>query len=128
MDIYVSPEAKSNIRRMTDEANAAASAYGACPEVVEMLRSTLNVINQTIQLGGRITAGDETMPLNGSNEFIAFGVARHKHEIPEIYRESIRAMFAGSLADGDESAVEDTVTRHINLGIAPFINTYGVHS
>jgi hypothetical protein len=129
MDIYFSPEAKSNIRRMTDEANAAAAAYGPCDEVVDMLRSTLNVINQVIQLGGRITGGDESMPLNGSNEFIAYGVARHSEKIPAHYYESACDLFlTGQDFDEATAKADEYVADMRENGYIPICRTYGVHS
>jgi hypothetical protein len=122
--ITMTPEAVENLRKIARDATSAFEAYGPCKETGDAMASALHTIAQVIGLGGRITAGDESMPLQGYNDFIAYGVARWDEKVPQSYRESVQQLFDEDAEAKAEAVIEDNVAR----GYAPLCRTYGVHS
>lgn len=89
MTLEFTNDAKLQINRMISRAMRASYHYPHDADTQDAIRNCLQVINQVIQLGGRITAppvdSTETMILNGWNGFIQYGVVIHDSKLPTAY-------------------------------------------
>ena len=94
-EVKMTEDAKRQLNRIAHRGLSALD-WGPQPEALDAVRNALIVLNQTIQLGGELTAppvdSPETMVINGWTGRIAFGVVEHKAIYPKMaedYNESL---------------------------------------
>ena len=127
--ITMTSEALEGLRTIANDAVSAFESYGPCPETGEAMASALRTISALIGLGGTLTGGDESMPINGRNDWLYFGVARHTQKVPHSYYESALALFAAHQEPAEaERNAQEMVTEQAEKGWIPYCKTYGVHS
>ena len=97
-EVKMTNDAKQQLNRIAAR-GLAALAWGNEPEAIAAIQNALIVLNQTIQLGGELTAppidSEETMVINGWTSHIAFGVVQHKAIFPKVADDYNEIMLEG---------------------------------